>query len=159
MAFWWRLSFDPVGRYFAFHYWISSIGITLSFQVINSAVPLQRGQFSANSSQNTPHSSPVRLKYGCLLWIRILIMFCKDISNIMLYWTALKRHSTVFVTIRYSWTISGACLIDFADFSWLYIYYMYLLCLLFMLINLYRSIVKSGFRLFLIICKYILCSH
>ena len=29
-----------------------------------STVPLQRGQFSPKSSQNAPHSSPVRARYG-----------------------------------------------------------------------------------------------
>ena len=31
------------------------------------AVPLWRSQFSPNSSQQTPHNSPTKARYGCLL--------------------------------------------------------------------------------------------
>ena len=37
------------------------------------AVPLKRHQFSSKPSLKTPHSSPVRARYGCLLWRQPLI--------------------------------------------------------------------------------------
>ena len=72
-----------------------------------------RGQFSSKSSQNTPHSSPVRGVF-CgfkLLFIIFCLMHRNDVRNITLYWTASQRHSTVwYISIiwsTYSWLADG----------------------------------------------------
>ena len=45
-----------------------------------SAVTLKRGKFSPKSSQQTPHSSPVRARYG----VYVVILWCDSFSAILI---------------------------------------------------------------------------
>ena len=58
----------------------------------------------SNSSEilitDIPFVRPLGWDVGCLLWVQTLIILCPShsiyVSNIMLYWSALWRHSTVY---------------------------------------------------------------
>ena len=69
--------------------------ITLCGAVINCLI-------SAKYSQMTPHSSPIRTRYGLPFvgsdsLLIFCLHFCKDVCNIMFHWTTLYLHSTVYI--------------------------------------------------------------
>ena len=78
------------------------------------------------SSHKKPVAYPLGQDMGCLLWLHLPFIFCfsqcRYFNNIMLYWTTLYRHSTVFANWEHlykheSWKIQYPKL-----FSYIYIY-------------------------------------
>ena len=75
---------------------------------IYSAVPLLRSQFSPISSQQTPHSSPMRAKYWgvCSLEFQVWFMSCccrcSAACKIAINWT-LQRHLAVYVSFEWEY--------------------------------------------------------
>ena len=67
-----------------------------------SALSMYSGCFSLYNSRKTPHSSPVRARYGCRSWVQIWPKFyhcnCCAVCTIISYITAIYQESIVLVS-------------------------------------------------------------